>query len=98
MGANFRKRHLDLPPADEPRENIARASVEVGSEERLWLKLTSRIAYEKPSNRHRRPHAAFGEPTLGDAVLEATPPRYHSAVPVEISTRRLVRPYQRLTR
>src|ERR1700751_3647164 len=27
-----------------------------------------------------------------------TPPRYHSAVAVEISTRRLVRPYQRLTR
>ena len=27
-----------------------------------------------------------------------TPPRYHSAVPVAISTIRLVRPYQRLTR
>jgi hypothetical protein len=39
VSANFRKRHLDLPPADEPRENVGRASVEVGGEEGLWLEL-----------------------------------------------------------
>jgi len=48
VSANFRKCHLDLPPADEPCENVSGASIEVGGEESLRLKLTCRIANEKP--------------------------------------------------
>ena len=75
VSANFRTRHLDLPPADEPRENVARASIEVGGEECLWLELTSRIADEKPSNRHRRHAAAI--PQRGAAFITMGGPQAH---------------------
>src|ERR1700681_1631912 len=71
VSANFRKRHLDLPAADEPRENVARASIEVGGEECLWLELTSRIADEKPSNRYRRHAAAIPQRGAGGDFDEA---------------------------
>ena len=59
VSANFRKCHLDLPPADEPCENVSGASIEVGGEESLRLKLTCRIANEKPTDRHWRHSAAI---------------------------------------
>src|SRR6202040_2946205 len=52
-------------------ENVARASIEVGGEECLWLKLASRIADEKPSNRHRRHAAAIPQCGAGGDFDEA---------------------------
>src|ERR1700730_7731147 len=57
VSANFGKCPLDLPPADEPCENVAGASIEVGGEESLRLEFACRIANKKPADRHWR-HAA----------------------------------------
>ena len=57
VSANFRKCYFDLPTTDEPSENVAGASVEVGGEEGLRLELALGIADEKPTDRHWR-HAA----------------------------------------
>src|SRR5208337_903995 len=77
MSSHFRKCYLDLPPTDEPGENIAGASVEVGGEEGLRLELACGIADEKPTDRHRR-HAAVipdggAAGDFDDAVGSAVP-------------------------
>jgi len=77
MSSHFRKCYLDLPPTDEPGENIAGASVEVGGEEGLRLELACGIADEKPTDRHRRHAAAIPDGgaagDFDDAVGSAVP-------------------------
>ena len=81
MSANFRECYFDLPATDEPGEDVAGTSVEVGGEEGLRFEL------------------AFGIATRSQRIgTGGTPLRYHNAVPLAMSTRWLVRPYQRLTR
>src|ERR1700687_2184846 len=57
MSANFRECYFDLPATDEPGEDVAGTSVEVGGEEGLRFELAFGIADEKPTDRHRG-HAA----------------------------------------
>jgi hypothetical protein len=52
--ANFGKCHLDLPPADEPSENVAGASVEVGGEESLRLEFACRTRSQRIGLRRTR--------------------------------------------
>ena len=61
VSANFCKRHLDLPAADEPCEDVAGASGEVCGEEGLRVELAFGIADEKPADRH---HPARYRPGL----------------------------------
>jgi hypothetical protein len=85
VGANFGKCHLDLPPADEPCENVAGASIEVGGEESLRLELACRIANEKPTDRHWRRAAVIPDGgAAGDfdeAVGSAVPETDAAALP-----------------
>src|ERR1700747_2367779 len=78
MSSNFCKCYLDLPATDEPGENVAGSSVEVGREEGLRLELAFGIADEKPADRNWRhagmiPHGSAGgdfDKTIGSAVPE----------------------------
>src|SRR6195256_586493 len=78
MSSHFCKCDLDLPATDEPNENVARTSVEVGGEESLRFELAFGIADEKPADRHRRdagaiPHGGAGgdfDKAIGSAVPE----------------------------
>ena len=60
MGADFLEGDFDLPAADVPGEDVARAGVEIGGKEGLWLEFASGIAHEQPTDRHGR-HAARGQ-------------------------------------
>src|SRR5271157_3815381 len=92
MSSHFRKCYLDLPPTDEPGENIAGASVEVGGEEGLRLELACGIADEKPTDRHRRHAAAIPDGgaagDFDDAVGSAVPET--DAVPCQETLRSLM--------
>src|SRR3982074_541463 len=78
MSSNFCKCDLDLPATDEPAENVAGSSAEIGREEGLRVELAFWIADEKPADRHRRhagtiPHGGAGgdfDKTIGSAVPE----------------------------
>ena len=59
MSANFRECYFDLPATDEPGEDVAGTSVEVGGEEGLRFELAFGIADEKPTDRHRGHGAAI---------------------------------------
>jgi len=89
MSASFLEGNLDLPTADEPDEDIARTSIEIGSEEGLWFELAVGIADEKPPDRHRR-HArvipkrgAAGD--LDDAVGSTVPETDVTALPADFA-------------
>ena len=81
MGTGFLEGDLELPAGDEPLEDIDRSGVEIGAEEGLRLRV-------------RR---ADRGPAATEWAPGADPQWYQTAVPVAISTARLVRPYQRVT-
>ena len=79
MSSNFCKCDLDLPATDEPAENVAGSSVEIGGEEGLRFEFAFEVSDEKPADRHRRarrsaiPHGRAGgdfDETIGSAVPE----------------------------
>jgi hypothetical protein len=77
VGADFLEGNLDLPAADEPAEDIARMSVEIGRQEGLRVEFTGGIANEKPSDRHWRRAAAIPQCSAGrdlDHAIGSTVP------------------------
>jgi len=78
MSSNFCKCDLNLPATDEPAENVAGSSAEIGREEGLRFEFAFGVADEKPPDRHRRyagaiPHGGAGgdfDETIGSAVPE----------------------------
>src|ERR1700720_2337176 len=77
MSANFRECYFALPATDEPGEDVAGTSVEVGGEEGLRFELAFGIADEKPTDRHRGHAAAIPQRGAAGDVDEAV----GSAVP-----------------
>lgn len=53
MRTRFFKGNLDLPVADEPRQDLFRFDRLLGAEKRLWGKFAKRIAYQHPAHWHR---------------------------------------------
>jgi hypothetical protein len=71
MSSDFLEGDLDLPTADEPGEDVARAGVEIGSEEGLWLELAFGISNERPADRHGRLAAAIPQRGAAGDLAEA---------------------------
>ena len=88
MGANFLEGDFHLPAADEPGEDVARANVEIGGEEGLWLEFAGGIAHEEPTDRDRW-HAATipdggAAGDLDDAVGSTVPEADAEALPGDV--------------
>ena len=71
MSANFCKCDLDLPATDEPAENVAGSSVEIGREEGLRFEFSFGVTDEKPADRHRRHTGAIPDGGAGGDFNEA---------------------------
>src|ERR1700687_4025333 len=79
MRAHFLEGDFDLPAADEPGEDVARMSVEIGCQECLRIEFAFGIANQEPADRHGRHAAAIPQrgsggdldDTIGSAVPEA---------------------------
>src|SRR5215472_18165906 len=92
MSADFFKGDLDLPATDEPGEDVARISVEVGRQEGLRVEFAGRIADQEPTDRHRIDAAAIPQRGSGSdldkAVGPAVPQANAAALPRQPAIRK----------
>src|SRR3974377_2373091 len=103
MGADFLEGDFDLPAAHEPGGNGARPGGEDGRRGSLRLTNQARMAPARAARSVARKawgsSSPLGARTSSQRIgTGGTPPRYQIAVPLVISTRRLVLSYHRLPR